>query len=233
MSSDPRTLAIGDIHGNSRALDALLRAAAPTKDDIIITPGDYIDRGSDSSGVIDRLIQLSTAHHLIPLRGNHEEMMMDARHSPELLHLWLQCGGHDALRSYGIPEVSPDLTKIPSAHWEFLDQTCREFHQTADHFFVHGGVDPKLPLDQQSPRVLHWTTFPPSRPHVSKKTMICGHTPQPSGIPGSLPHAICLDTGAGLGGWLTCLDVDSSQLWQSNELGKVRESILRAPRRRW
>jgi len=81
--------------------------------------------------------------------------------------------------------------------------------------------------------VLRWTTFPPRRPHVSKKIMICGHTPQPSGIPGSLPHAICIDTGAGHGGWLTCLDVGSGHLLQTNESGEVRESMLMGPRRRW
>jgi serine/threonine protein phosphatase 1 len=233
MFFEHRILGIGDIHGGSRAFDALLCAVAPMENDVIITLGDYIDRGGDSSGVIDRLIRLSTSHHLIPLRGNHEEMMMDARRGPELLQIWQRCGGNDALRSYGIAEPSPDLTQVPSAHWEFLDHTCRDMYQTADHFFVHGGVDAELPLDRQSPGVLHWTTFPPRRPHVSKKTMVCGHTPQPSGFPKSIPHAICLDTGAGHGGWLTCLDVDSGQLWQANERGEVRESVLMAPRRRW
>ena len=201
--------------------------------DVIVTLGDYIDRGGDSSGVIERLIQLSTTNHLVPLRGNHEEMVMDARRGPELLQIWQRCGGNEALRSYGIAKESPDLMQVPSAHWEFLDHNCRDIYQTADHFFVHGGVDAELPLDRQSPGFLHWTTFPPRRPHVSRKTMICGHTPQPSGTPGSLPHAICLDTGAGHGGWLTCLDVGSGQLWQSNERGEVRESVLMAPRRRW
>lgn len=210
-----------------------MRAVDPSEDDVIITLGDYVDRGSDSAGVIDRLIRLSTKHYLIPLRGNHEEMMMDARRGPDLLQIWQRCGGDEALRSYGIAEGVPNLMRVPTEHWEFLDRTCRDVYQTADHFFVHGGVDAELPLDQQSPGVLHWTNFPPRRPHVSRKTMICGHTPQPFGIPASLPHAICLDTGAGHGGWLSCLDVDSGHLWQSNESGEVRESVLMAPRRRW
>ena len=233
VSFEPRILAIGDIHGCSRALESLLRAVDPMEGDVIITLGDYIDRGSDSSGVINRLIQLSASRHLIPLRGNHEEMMMDSRRGPELVQVWRRCGGNDALRSYGIADQSPDLTQVPSAHWDFLDHTCCDIYRTDEHFFVHGGVDAELPLDQQSPGALHWTTFPPRRPHVSKKTMICGHTPQMSGIPGSLPHAICLDTGAGHGGWLTCLDVLSGHLWQSNERGDMRESVLMAPRRRW
>ena len=88
MTASPRTLAIGDIHGCSRALDALLSAVSPATDELIITLGDYVDRGLDSAGVIDRLIQLDRTHRLIALRGNHEEMMMDAQRDPELLGFW-------------------------------------------------------------------------------------------------------------------------------------------------
>lgn len=229
-----RILAIGDVHGCSRALDALLLAVAPTADDVVVTLGDYVDRGPDSAGVIDRLIRLATTCHLVPLRGNHEEMMMDARRSPELLSLWQACGGKTALASYGSGGGdAPSLASVPDAHWAFLDRACRDLYQTVDHFFVHGGVDTALPLDQQSPHVLRWEKFPPPRPHVSGKTMICGHTPQKSGTAGSLPHAICLDTGAGYGGWLTCLNVGSGHVWQSNERGEIRETVLKAPRRRW
>src|SRR5689334_4749079 len=77
--SPSRILAIGDIHGCARALDVLLAAVAPTPADLIITLGDYVDGGLDSAGVIDRLIKLPVTHRLVPLRGNHEEMMTDAR----------------------------------------------------------------------------------------------------------------------------------------------------------
>src|SRR5947209_8595634 len=104
MAGPNRILAIGDIHGCSRALDALLAAVAPSADDLIITLGDYVDRGLDSAGVIDRLIRLSTTHSLIALRGNHEEMMLDARRAPEYLHVWKRCGGDTALISYAPEE---------------------------------------------------------------------------------------------------------------------------------
>lgn len=79
MTAQPRVIAIGDVHGSAAALDALLTALAPAADDVVITLGDYVDRGVDSAGVIERLIGLSAACQLVPLRGNHEEMMMDAR----------------------------------------------------------------------------------------------------------------------------------------------------------
>ena len=233
MLAHPRTFAIGDVHGCSHALDALLAAVTPMPDDVIITLGDYVDRGPDSAGVIERLIRLSNTHQLIPLRGNHEEMMMDARRSPELLNLWIDCGGARTLLSYGSTQDAPDLATVLNSHWSFLDITCRDLYQTDNHFFVHGGVEAELPFEQQSPHVLYWEKFPPPRRHVSGKTMVCGHTPQLSGIPASLPHAICLDTGAGHGGWLTCLEVTTGRLWQANERGEVRDSVLKAPRRRW
>src|SRR4051812_40922994 len=77
-----RTLAIGDIHGCSKALDALLALVKPGPQDQIVTLGDYVSRGPDSRGVVDRLVRLSKGGRLVALRGNHEQMMMDGRESP-------------------------------------------------------------------------------------------------------------------------------------------------------
>ncbi len=88
-----RILAIGDIHGCSVALDALLAVVQPQADDLLITIGDYVDRGPDSSGVIQRLLKLQKTHNLVALRGNHEVMMLAARGGPEELAEWLECGG--------------------------------------------------------------------------------------------------------------------------------------------
>ena len=63
--------------------------------------------------------------------------------------------------------------------------------------------------------------------------MVCGHTPQKSGVPATLPHAVCIATGIGHGGWLTCLEVNTGFLWQANDRGEVRESVLPAPKRWW
>ena len=74
-----RILAIGDIHGCSRAFDTLIDAVSPEPDDQIITLGDYVDRGPDSRGVLDRLVALHDGGRLIALRGNHDAMMLEAR----------------------------------------------------------------------------------------------------------------------------------------------------------
>ena len=86
-------LAIGDIHGCSAALDALIGALAPAPDDVIITLGDYINRGPDSRRVLDRLIDLGRRCRLLPLLGNHEEMPFEALAGSYRLDYFLGIGG--------------------------------------------------------------------------------------------------------------------------------------------
>jgi serine/threonine protein phosphatase 1 len=231
MSTTSSIFAFGDIHGCARALEALLNAVAPPPGSTIVTLGDYVDRGLDSFGVIERLIRISATHQLVPLRGNHEEMMMNARSNDGHLELWKRCGGDTALISYAPDEDSPGLDAIPQTHWDFLDHQCRDLFETDNYFFVHGGVDPELPLSRQPRTMLYWQSFPPARPHVSGKTMICGHTPQRSGLPAVLPHAICIDTAAGFDGWLTCMELSSNIIWQANERGQTRQLTFPVPRR--
>jgi serine/threonine protein phosphatase 1 len=120
MGELTRVLAIGDVHGSAAALDALLGVVKPEANDVVITLGDYVDRGIDSAGVIEQLLHLSTKCQLIPLRGNHEEMMMDARRGPEFLDLWKRLGGDATLISYSPKEDAPTLERVPAHHWHFL-----------------------------------------------------------------------------------------------------------------
>ena len=231
MHTYRRILAIGDIHGCARALDALLAAVAPTPDDLVVTLGDYVDRGLDSAGVLNRLIRLAETHPLVALRGNHEELMLKARHDAGSLELWRNCGGDAALISYSpFDEDGGRLADVPDEHWAFLDERCVDIHETGTHFFVHAGVRPNLPLNEQTPLVLRWETFHDPPPHVSGKTMVCGHTPQKGGRPRNLGHAVCIDTHAHADdGWLTCLDVNSGDVWQANERGQVRRFPIDPP----
>jgi serine/threonine protein phosphatase 1 len=218
-----RLLAIGDIHGCSAALDALLDRVRVGPDDTLITLGDYVDYGLDSSGVLDRLSRLSRQIRLIPLRGNHEAMMLDARKSREHLRLWLNCGGQSALMSYSASDGGEaNLADIPDEHWRFLGKTCMDIHEMDTHFFVHAGARSDVPLASQTVADFHWRTFDDPPPHVSGKIMVCGHTPQKSGQPRNLGHAICIDTDACRGGWLTCIDVTHGPIWQANERGEVK-----------
>jgi serine/threonine protein phosphatase 1 len=96
-----RTIAIGDVHGCSAALRALLDAVAPAPDDVVVLLGDYIDRGPDSKGVLDLLLDLVGRCQLIPLLGNHEEMVLAALSDHKALEGWLSCGGAETVLSYG------------------------------------------------------------------------------------------------------------------------------------
>src|SRR5262245_45828396 len=130
-----RTLAIGDIHGCSAALDRLLELVRPGPDDMIVTLGDYVDRGPDSRGVLDRLIRLHLTGRLVALRGNHEIMMLTARENYQYYETWLSVGGRSALKSYG-PDAT--LDDVPAVHWRFIEQDCGDWYETDTHIFIHG-----------------------------------------------------------------------------------------------
>jgi serine/threonine protein phosphatase 1 len=216
-----RTLVVGDIHGCRRSLATLLQAVRPSKKDQIIFLGDYVDRGPDSPGVIDTLLSLQSRCKTIFLRGNHEAMMLDARESFLKSDIWQSCGGLETVISYGAERRADWESCVPAAHWSFLEQTVRTF-EMPNQIFVHGCLDPDLDLDNQPDWVLFWENFGEMRPHKSGKKVICGHTAQPKGLIQDVGFAMCIDTGAVFGGWLTCLDVDCKQYWQANEKGENR-----------
>jgi len=228
-----RTLAIGDVHGCSAVLDTLLAAVRPAAGDRLVFLGDYVDRGPDSRGVIDRVITLSRTHDVVALRGNHELMMQRARGDRADFRMWTSVGGLQTLGSYGpAPGRSGTLADVPAEHWKFLEETCRDYFETDTHIFVHATVYPDLPLENQPELMLFWEFLDKDRPiaHESGKTVVCGHTSQKSGEILDLETAVCIDTYAYGGGWLTCLDVGSGRYWQANILGKVRTGILGHPR---
>jgi len=226
-----RTIAIGDIHGCADALAALIEAIEPAADDTIVALGDFIDRGPDSRAVIEQAIALAGRCRLVPLLGNHEELLLDALRDPAAVERWLRCGGTQTLRSYGgKPDgaTQPIASLIPSSHLEFIG-SCRPYFETVTHLFVHAGVVAELPIDQQPGLALLWrvTHAKTAQPHCSGKTLIVGHTPQSSGEVLDLGFLICIDTDCVRGGWLTALDIQSGQLWQANRQGTTRTGELR------
>jgi serine/threonine protein phosphatase 1 len=229
-----RTLAIGDIHGCLTALTTLLDFVAPEADDRIVALGDYVDRGPDSRAVLDLLITMHACGQLVALRGNHDEMMIEARSagSKEDCLLWLACGGRETLQSYGVSLSEEfDLTEIPESHWRFLKRDCVDWYETETHFFVHANAYPDVPLAEQPREMLLWEKLYVPCVHVSGKVMICGHTRQLDGRPRNCGTTVCIDTGAyDRQGWLTCLDVDTSQYWQANQQGLRRDGVLSPPR---
>lgn len=222
----PRILAIGDVHGCSRALDVLLADMNPHGDDRIVTLGDYVDRGPDSKGVLDRLLDLHQTGRLIAILGNHEIMMLQARRSPLDLEEWSLCGGDMALASYGTNGRAGTLADVPERHWEFMETTCVGWYEAPEHFFVHANAYPDLPFAAQPDYMLFWEPFAVPVPHESGKIMVCGHTAQKSGQPLNRGHAVCIDTWVYGKGWLTCLDVTSGKVWQANQRGERRTAHL-------
>jgi serine/threonine protein phosphatase 1 len=224
-----RILAIGDVHGCSRALDALLKQIDPQPDDLIVMLGDYVDRGPDSKEVLERLLALKGRCRCLTLKGNHELMMLDARNDRGHFDEWLYNGGKRTLASYQVNEEFGTFAEgIPARHWRFLEEDCLPYHEIATHFFVHANVAPDFPLEDQPDYMLYWETLEPAtwRPHESGKTMICGHSAQRSGRPLVLDQAVCIDTWAHGQGWLTCLDVESEVYCQANESGETRMGNL-------
>jgi serine/threonine protein phosphatase 1 len=225
-----RTLAIGDVHGASSALDALLAAVRPTPADTLIFLGDYVDRGPDSRGVLDRLLALRDQVNLVCLRGNHELMMLRARDSKDDRRCWLSVGGAQCLASYGnAPGLSGTLADVPAEHWRFLEEQCVDSCETATHIFVHANLSADRSPGEEGEEKLFWEFLVKPVGHVSGKVVVCGHTSQKSGAVLDLGDTICIDTFAYGGGWLTCLDVDRYRFWQADVLGRLREGEL-APR---
>ncbi|HKX61849.1 MAG TPA: metallophosphoesterase family protein [Verrucomicrobiae bacterium] len=220
-----RTLAIGDIHGSNAALVTLLTQVQPGPTDHVIFIGDYVDRGPSSCQVVETLLELRKSCSPVFLRGNHDVMMLEAREGSSKRNLWLSYGGIDTLDSYGTSYHRDWISVVPDAHWAFLEQSVKYF-ETESHIFVHACLDPELEMKQQPDWLLYWESFDRVQPHKSGKTIICGHTPQGSGEIKNIGFAMCIDTKPAGGGWLTCLDVESGEFWQSNEKGSIRDGTL-------
>jgi serine/threonine protein phosphatase 1 len=221
-----RILVIGDVHGCSRALDGLLAMMNPRPEDLLITLGDYVDRGPDSRGVLDRFLHLRATRNLIALRGNHEQMMGAARAGGLDEEIWLGYGGRETLASYAPAGRVGTLADVPPRHWEFMDDFCVDWYETDRYLFVHGNLDPALPLAEQPRETLYYAKFEPAVPHASGKTMICGHTAQKSGVPADRGFAVCIDTWVYGDGWLTGLELPSGQIWQADQRGRRRTARL-------
>jgi len=219
-----RVIAIGDIHGCLAALDALLEAIDPRADDTIVTLGDYIDRGPDSRGVVERLMELAQRCRLKPILGNHDEMLLELLDENRGFDGWLAFGGAATLASYDccVPE------EIPAEHIAFL-RKCLPYYEIDDHFFVHASYYGNLPLDEQSALALRWEALRGRvpGPHYSGKRAIVGHTAQKDGNILDMGYLVCIDTCCYGEGWLTALDVHNGGVWQADQEGKLKVEAAR------
>jgi serine/threonine protein phosphatase 1 len=174
------TYVIPDIHGRYDLLsDGLARITASSAGNrgVIVTIGDYVDKGPDSKQVIDRLLSgVAEGWSLVALKGNHDAMMVEALRDPAKMAWWLGKGGDTALASYG-----GDPAAVPQSHIAWLDQ-LRLMHVDAHRLYVHAGVDPEIPLDRQSEATLLWKRYPKGFPDgFGGLHVVHGHDNYPDG----------------------------------------------------
>lgn len=214
-----RTLAIGDIHGCDVALETLLSNLQPALEDTVVVLGDVVDRGPNSRRCVEMLLDLQESTNLVFILGNHEEMMLDAVEMGSWANSWPQFGGRETIESYG------GFSEIPESHLVFF-RTAAEYFETDDAIFVHANLKPGWPLDKQPSDWLRWNHLTGKEtPHLSGKWIVCGHTRLKDGVPAILNGWICIDTSASDLGWLTCLDVETLLVHQSNEAGEYRAPV--------
>jgi serine/threonine protein phosphatase 1 len=223
-----RIYAIGDVHGRADLLRQMHERisedarSSPAVEKRIIHLGDYIDRGSASRDVLEMLMTprsdgIQTTH----LLGNHEAMLLQFLDDTGIGPEWLAYGGLATLMSYGVQpkrdgSVEQKLAvaqqelreKLPPSHRQFL--AALPTHQSfGDYFFVHAGVRPGVPLDQQSDADLIWIReeFLQSA-DFHGKIVVHGHSYKTE--PEILHNRIGIDTGAYATGRLTCLVLEGT-----------------------
>jgi serine/threonine protein phosphatase 1 len=218
MPSPGRIIAIGDIHGYWAALSSLLEAIDPTPSDTIVPLGDFIDRGPQSPQVLDELIRLEGRCRLVPILGNHDEMLLSLYEGAPGFEAWLSFGGAETLAAYGCKTPR----EVPAEHIAFL-RRCVSYLETERHFFVHASYVPDLPLEAQPLDTLRWSSIRRNLPgpHRSGKTAVLGHTAQRDGRILDLGYLICLDTCCYCGNCLTAMDITSGEVWQATPEGTI------------
>jgi serine/threonine protein phosphatase 1 len=151
------TYVIPDIHGRDDLLGRALgeiHAHASGAAGVIVTIGDYVNKGQQSRQVIERLLPgIGGGWRFVALKGNHDAMMVEGLRDPAKLAFWLERGGDTALASYG-----GDPAAVPQAHIAWLDQ-LRLTHVDPHRLYVHAGVDPGVALDMQSEKTLLWKRY--------------------------------------------------------------------------
>jgi len=221
LSRVSRLYVIGDIHGRSDLLDHMVAAIKrdlgphPSDESLTVTLGDYVDRGPDSRGVIERLMRNPFSMPYVALRGNHEQLFVSFLTTPSVGPTWRELGGLETLHSYGVAVGSWMMGKsfeeaaqafraaVPESHLKFL-LSLKNSLTVGNYFICHAGVRPGVPLDRQQAEDLLWIRegFLASKKSFGK-IVVHGHTPCEQ--PEILPNRINVDTGAYATGRLTCL----------------------------
>lgn len=222
--------AFGDIHGELEKLDELLEQMPLREGDRLVFLGDYIDRGPDSHGVIDRLISLNQSYECVFLLGNHESMFLDFLGWTDAAYFggdaFLLNGGDRTLSGYGYfdrEDTRRESFRLPKVHEDFL-LGLRLSYVESGYFFVHAGIsqdalrseDPTYALRNSRPEDILWNRTSGELPHDLGLTMVYGHTPNEDfGVRWNSPFSIGVDTGAVYGGPLTAIRLPDETIFQA------------------
>jgi serine/threonine protein phosphatase 1 len=225
-----RIYAIGDIHGRLDLLTGLHgliaehAARSPAARRLLVYVGDYIDRGPDSAGVLDLLLDHPLAgFETVHLLGNHEDSMLQFTEDLSIGPAWFNYGGLDTLRSYGV-EIRFDpgrdaqelrrlqiecRRRVPRRHVEFL-RKLPLMHVEGEYAFAHAGIRPGVAIDRQVRDDVLWIRdeFLHSTADHGK-VVVHGHTI--SFEPEERSNRIGIDTGAFWSDRLTCLVLDGTE----------------------
>ena len=211
-------LVFGDIHGQFDGLMKLVNFIDCSADDKLFFLGDLIDRGDRSADVVRWVME--NGHSC--LRGNHEQMCLDAYRSNEgslVWKGWMMNGGSNTLDSY-------DEGRVPQEHIDWMQQLPL-FMDLGDAWLVHAGLNPNVPLELQGAPEFCWIRdefHSATEPFFTDKIIITGHTITfvfPNVEPGNLVLGkgwLDIDTGGyhPRSGWLSALDLDSAMVYQCN-----------------
>jgi len=228
VPSGVRVYAIGDIHGRLDLLNQMFKridadyARTRVQHRIEVFLGDYVDRGPESRGVVDLLIERGRKHRTVFLKGNHEGLLVSFLHDPSTLGNWQRLGGLETLMSYGVtPSINADAgmqvelarafeSAFPPSHRYFLNELKTSF-TCGDYFFVHAGVRPGIELEKQREDDLLWIRqeFLLYEGDFGK-IIVHGHTPVLE--PDIRSNRINIDTGAYATGRLSCLVLEADTM---------------------
>lgn len=226
---------LGDIHGEYEYLkDVLQKSGFDYENDLLIQMGDIVDRGPEPFKCMDELLKIK---HLVILLGNHD---MTFKHYIN--------GGANILSSYpsnGVQVTEQKWNELSKAQKDMYEakifNKMTKYFVTPDHIlFVHGGFDPKVPIEKQTESYIVWDRelvndaydefVKPTDKKLTGpfKRVFIGHTPT---LYYSLIHPFTgggvtnVDTGSGKGGCLTIMDIDSGKFWQSEYSQELKKLI--------
>jgi serine/threonine protein phosphatase 1 len=221
-----RVYAVGDVHGRLDLFEALVAAidaddvAARPAETTVVLLGDLVDRGADSAGVVALARAWQQRRRVRILAGNHEEMFLRSFSSLEMFRHFLRHGGRETVLSYGVDRAAfaqAELEEaqammraaVPHEDVAFIEG-FEDMIAIGDYLFVHAGIDPRVPIGEQSVHDLRWIREPfLSYPEALGQVVVHGHTI--SDEPEDCGNRIGIDTGAFMTGRLTALVLEGTK----------------------